>query len=285
MTHSSPHTDVPVWTKGRWKNGKLLRPVIARVLDMPENFDGALHQHPWGQLAYASRGIMKVNTPGADFIIPPERAVWLPTYTPHCVSTRYGVSFRSLYIDNPLALKLPDRTTSLNVSPLLRELILEVTHWGDDYLINEANERLLQVLVDQIESADRAPLFLKAPGDKRLLTITHRLNQTPADNTSLEEWSQRIGATSRTLNRLFKKETGMGFVEWRQRLRILYSMERIERGEKLTSIALDLGYESSSAFITVFRKHLNASPGQYLKAAKDSKGTLYTPSDTTELAE
>lgn len=232
---------------------------------MSANYKGDEHQHSYGQLAYASKGIMKLSVPETSFIIPPQRAIWLPENTPHIVSTRLGLSFRSLYIDNSFFSSLPKVTTSINVDSLLRALILKITQWPENYQLTEQVQRLLKVLIDQIQDAVQAPLFLTMPSDKRLLRITETLNKNPADNTTLEKWSETIGATSRTLNRIFLKQTNMGFVEWRQRLRILYSLDRIERDENIGNIAVDLGYKSSSAFITMFKKHLGQSPRQYFK--------------------
>jgi AraC-like DNA-binding protein len=264
--------NAPTWTHGQPATDatQLSRPVVARVSEMPQCYTVAEHQHAWGQLAYAARGIMKVEIPGASYIIPPERALWLPKETPHTVSTRFGLSFRSLYIDNQWALRLGEQATAINVNPLLRELILQVTNWPESYPQSDENFRLLNVLIDQIYSAQRAPLFLKLPSDKRLVRISARLNNDPADNTSLQQWSEFIGATPRTLNRLFQKETHMGFVEWRQRLRILFSLEKVERGENIAQVAQDLGYESGSAFISMFKKHLGVSPKKYFKQSVES---------------
>ena len=280
-------TKIVTWTQDRVQPGnnfqlgrsefvqsKLSRPVIARVSEMPENYLVEEHQHPWGQLAYASRGIMKVEVPGASFIIPPERALWLPRFTPHIVSTRYGLSFRSLYIDNKWSQSLPEETTSIDIDSLLRELILEVTKWPEDYELSDSNNSFIKVLINRIESAASAPLFLNMPNDKRLLKITSTLSKSPGDSTSLETWSKTIGATPRTLNRLFQKQTNMGFVEWRQRLRLLYSLEKIERGENIAGVASELGYESSSAFISMFKKHLGISPKKYLKREKEQDFNL-----------
>ena len=262
-------SDIPILTKGKSEFFKeeLAKPVLASVSEMAENHFFKKHQHPWGQLAYASSGIMKVSVANASFIIPPERALWIPRYTPHEISTRYGASYRSLYINNDWARFLPNSTTSINVDGLLRELILAVTHWGENYAVDSTKQRLISVLIDQIQSASTAPLFLNMPKDKRLQKISTILNSDPANSTTLEKWSETIGATPRTLNRLFQKETKMGFVEWRQRLRILYSLERIDRGEAINLIALDMGYDSASAFITMFKKHMGCSPKQYFKTA------------------
>lgn len=266
------NSDIPTWSLGAstYSSETLAKPVLARVSEMPENYHVETHQHPWGQLAYASAGIMKVSTLSASFIIPPERALWIPKFTPHTVSTRFGLSFRSLYIDNEWSKNLPEQTTPININRLLRELILRVTQWNESLPIDSTKNNLLKVLLNEIECAHKEPLFLHMPTDKRLIKITARLNNNPADNTTLEEWSHTIGATPRTLNRLFQKETQMGFVEWRQRLRILFSLERIEQGENINRIAGELGYDSGSAFITMFKKHLGQSPKQYLKETQDN---------------
>lgn len=248
--------------------------MTSRVIEMPSHHKGTEHQHPWGQLAYASQGIMRVELPGASFTIPPERALWIPKFTPHIISTRYGLSFRSLYIDNALSINLPTDTTAIVVDKLLRELILQVTRWGNDYEIDGKKERLMGFLLDQVEDAQQTPLYLNMPTDKRLLKMTSRLSRHPADNTSLEQWSSFIGATPRTINRLFNKETNMGFLQWRQRLRILYSLDKIERGDNLVDVAVELGYESSSAFITMFKKHLGTSPKRYFKESQDKPLSL-----------
>ncbi len=257
-----------VWTHGQsgFQAKSLARPVVARVSEMPENYLVEQHQHPWGQLAYCSRGIMKVEVPGASFIIPPKRALWLPKFTPHTVSTKFGLSFRSLYIDNSLSGALPEKTEALTVNNLLRELILSVAEWQEDYELTEQKQRHIEFLLDQLDQAQKAPLSLNMPGDKRLVKITNYISEHPGDNTSLQTWSETVGATPRTINRLFQKETNMGFIEWRQRLRILFSLERIEKGDKISNVALDLGYESDSAFISMFKKHMAVSPKQYFKS-------------------
>ncbi|MBV1908810.1 MAG: helix-turn-helix transcriptional regulator [Kangiellaceae bacterium] len=247
-------------------DGALHRPILARVSEMPANYLVEAHQHLWGQLVYSSRGIMKVEVPGANFIIPPERAIWVPCSTLHTVSTKFGLSFRSLYVDNLYSTRLPQVPTAINVNKLLRELILNITLWPDDYVLTQKKSRHIQFLLDQIEDAIQVPLSLTMPTDRRVLKITDFICEMPSDNTTLQQWSKSVGATPRTINRIFQKETQMGFIEWRQRLRLLYSFERIEKGDKISSLALDLGYDSSSAFITMFKKHMKVSPKQYFKS-------------------
>ena len=100
--------------------------------------------------------------------------------------------------------------------------------------------------------------------DKRLLPIIETLNQEPANKFTIEQWALKVGASSRTLNRLFNQNYGMGFSRWKQKLRILKSLELLNSNSQLVDIAFELGYESTSAFITAFKKHLGCSPKKYL---------------------
>jgi AraC-like DNA-binding protein len=109
-------------------------------------------------------------------------------------------------------------------------------------------------------------LDLPIPGDERLQRIFAGLTENPADNRTLEDWGKTVGATSRTLARLFRSETGMSFTQWRQQVRILEGLRRLAREEPVTAVALDLGYDSPSAFIAMFRKALGKTPAQYFKA-------------------
>lgn len=269
----------PQSTKAAWNTVKvakrpptLARPIQASVSEMPPMHRVSTHQHPWGQLAYASRGILKITIPNGSFIVPPQQAMWLPPGTPHEVSTRYGASFRSLYIADDWAQELPEQPQTLRVDNLLKELILTAAQWPQNYTLSATNTRLLQVLVDRIAGASRTPLYLPMPSDKRLKPIVNHLSSNPANNQTLIQWATEVGACSRTLNRLFNRETGMGFNQWRQQLRLLYSLELIENGHNITSVALDLGYDSSSAFITMFKKQLGQSPKQYVKQHQQQRG-------------
>ena len=247
------------------RTAALPRPVVASVSEMPPMHLVNRHQHPWGQLAYACRGILKITIPSGSFIVPPQQALWLPPGTPHEVSTRYGASFRSLHIINAWTKAMPDQPQTLRINNLLRELILTVARLPDNYPLDDTTRRLLQVLLDQITCADRTPLYLPMPQDKRLKVIAEQLGANPADNRTLSDWASQVGASVRTINRLFNKETTLGFTQWRQQLRLLHSLELIENNHSITSVALDLGYDSSSAFITMFKKQLGQSPKQYVK--------------------
>jgi AraC-like DNA-binding protein len=151
----------------------------------------------------------------------------------------------------------------LQVSPLLRELIVRVVAFEGPYAESGREARLVAVLLDEVAAARTAPLHLPTPRDPRLRVITERLAADPGDKRSLAVWARSAGASARTLARLFQQETGSSFAHWRQQARLLRALERLAAGDPVTTVALDLGYDSPSAFITMFRSRLGATPGRY----------------------
>ena len=126
----------------------------------------------------------------------------------------------------------------------------------------------MDVILDMIQTLDTTPLQLPVPQDERLLKITAHIIQNPASQRRLDEWGHIIGATSRTLTRLFHKETGMSFSQWRQQARLLEALRQLARDESVTSVAMNLGYDSVSAFVAMFRKNLGSTPGQYFNSSR-----------------
>jgi len=242
---------------------RVSRPVIAGVRDIPSGHEIAPAYHSRGQLVYASEGVMTVNTPLGAWVMPPQRAVWVPAWTPHWTRTASAISMRNLYLDATAAECLPRDCCVLNISPLLRELILEVTELPPLYDLEGREGRLVAVLMDRLQTVSQAPLHLPLPSDPRLLPIMKALQADPSDARSLEDWGREVGASSRTLARLFLRDTQLGFRAWRQQVRLLSALERLASGETVTSVAISCGYESPSAFVAMFRRALGDPPGKY----------------------
>ncbi|UCF01158.1 MAG: helix-turn-helix transcriptional regulator [Deltaproteobacteria bacterium] len=241
------------------------RPVVGLARDYPSGHIIPYHQHSRSQLVYASLGVMTVHTEEGIWVVPPLRAVWVPAFTEHQIHVSGRLAMRTLYIQPDILSNLPRKCFVVSVSPLLRELILYVVTLPPLYPLNGPEERIMTVILDQIQSLSIAPLDLPIPKDIRLKKIFQTLTGDPSDNRTLEEWGKTVGATSRTLTRLFRSETGMSFRQWRQQFRILEALRRLGRDESVTEVALDLGYDSPSAFIAMFRKALGQTPGQYFK--------------------
>jgi len=239
------------------------RPIVAMAKEFPAGHLIPFHQHSRSQLLYASSGVMNVETAHGIWIVPPLRAVWIPAHTRHQIKVSGHLSMRTLYIDPTFFSSPSDGCCVISVSPLLKELILHAMGQPRLYPLNGPEERLLYVILDQIQTMHTAPLELPIPEDSRLKKIYKHFCAYPGDSRTLECWGKAVGATRRTLTRLFRLETGMSFGQWRQQLRILEALRRLGLKEPVTTVAMDLGYESPSAFISMFKKALGKTPGQY----------------------
>ncbi|MCL9782123.1 helix-turn-helix transcriptional regulator [Vibrio sp. S4M6] len=246
---------------------QLFRPVEAISEEKLPNTVGIEHSHQWGQLQYATEGVLNVKAGNHSFVIPPQRAVWIPSGVVHQVNNTAPVSYRSLHIDNVLGQRIGEDVKVIQVSSFLRELIQRGCNaWQGKYPISELDTALMTLLIEEIYQAPVSPLHLPWPTDPRLQTVCQILHNNPGDNRNLVALAQSSGASVRTLNRLFIKECQLSFTAWRQKLRILTALELLQHKRSITDVALELGYESSSAFITVFKKHLHSSPKAYIRS-------------------
>jgi AraC-like DNA-binding protein len=209
---------------------------------------------------------MTVSTKQGIWVVPPLRAVWIPARTPHSVRMSGSVFMRTLYLLPGLVRTLPAGCSVINVSPLLKELILHACTFPRLKRNAAPHRRIIEILVDQLKAAPSVPLQLPHPTDSRGMRVARALMANPADPGPLQRLSSTSGASKRTIERVFLAETKMNFRQWRQQLRLFHALKLLAAGEKVTSAALDAGYSSPSAFISMFRKHLGATPGRYFKA-------------------
>lgn len=223
------------------------------------------HRHRRAQLVYASSGVITVATRSAAYVVPPQRAVWMPAGVEHRIDAHHAVAMRSLYVEPAAVGQAPLVPCVLQVTPLLRELIITMVAWGNDYARNSPQSRLMQVILDQISAQPVASLALPMPTDRRLLQIARALIAKPGDARGLDAWARDVGASKRTLNRRFREETAMSFQGWRQQCRLLRGLEMLANGDSVTRVALELGYEHTSAFIAMFRRCLGTTPLRYLQ--------------------
>lgn len=236
-----------------------------RAFDMSGGEVFTPHSHDWAQFTYSAEGVLTVVTPEGRFTAPPAMAVWIPPGLRHDIRPVGEAKFRSLYIARDRATGMPDRCSVFTVDPLLRQLILESASFPREWDEDGAEGRLMTVLLDRIRVAEPAELHLPLPADPRLKAVTDALLADPSDRRGLDEFAHTTGATSRTLARLFQKETGMSFGAWRRQRVLLEALERLADGTPVTSVALDLGYDSPSAFIAMFRRTLGDTPSRYLQ--------------------
>jgi AraC-like DNA-binding protein len=261
------------------RRGRSLAEIASVSVDLKDGHVIPEHFHPEDQLIFASKGVMTVRTKQGVWVVPPLRAVWIPAKTTHRVTMSGLVSMRTLYFLPKLGRALPKKCFVLNVSPLLRELILHACMFGKLKKEVPAQRRLIGIIVDQLQAVQSVPLQLPHPSDIRAMRVTKELFANPADQRTLEKLCKDCGASKRTVERLFIQETQMTFGRWRQQLRLLHSMQLLASGEKVTAAALDAGYNSASAFISMFRKQLGTTPSRYLQSGSERVGKENRGSD------
>ncbi len=243
-------------------------PLFFRTTDLPADSAYPWHQHAWGEFVFAYRGVMEVKLQDHHYLAPPQYGVWLPPRVAHVGLNRLEASFCSIYISPPWSDRLPLRPCALTVGPLVRALLdhlREHPRAGSDPV---AHDRLLEVLVDQLALAPPAGSYLPGSDDTLLAPVLRALEAQPGDNRSVADWARTVHTTERTLARRCQRELGMPLAEWRQRLRVVRALPRLEAGEKVEALALDLGYASASAFIAMFHRLMGMTPSECRKGVK-----------------
>jgi AraC-like DNA-binding protein len=236
------------------------RPVAAFARDLPPAHEIAWHSHPRFQLIYAVRGVMTVETKDATWLVPPQRAVWMPPATPHRLKAAGAVQLRTLYLRPQVAARMPAGCAVLEVTPLLRELILRATELPVEYDERGSAGRLMRLLLDELRSLPRLPYGLPMPKAAPLAGLCARIVESPEAASSLDELARRHGTSTRTLARHFRKHTGMSFREWRRRAQLMRALGWIAEGRPIVAVALDLGYDSASAFSAMFKREMGVPP-------------------------
>lgn len=221
------------------------------------------HQHEWGQLLHAVSGLMWVDTPSASLLVPPQRAVWLPPGLPHGIRVVSELQMRNLYLPPALAATVGESLAVLEVSPLLRELVIRRVGLAEAEPARYA-QALDQLLVLELRAAPPGGLRVPIPeaGDRRLLAVCKAVMVEPSQRVAFEQHAAEAGASTRTLARLFQAELGMGFVQWRRQVQLAHAVAERLQGVPVGRIARTLGYEPGS-FSEMFRRALGVSPSAF----------------------
>lgn len=242
---------------------RVRRPVAAMAKDFSAGYIIPEDTHTRGQLVHAVAGVMTVATAHGIWVVPPERAVWVPMGTPHSTRMSGRVAMRTLYIRAAESALLPARCCVVPVSPLLRELIVRACELPLDYDERGPAGQVMQLILRELADMRTLPLHLPTPRDARVAKICEALVRDPADVATLAQWARRVGASERNLARLFVRETGMRFAGWRAQAKLIAALERLAAGMPVLQVALDLGYASPSAFTAMFRKTIGIAPREY----------------------
>ncbi|REG49165.1 helix-turn-helix protein [Paraburkholderia sp. BL6669N2] len=229
-----------------------------------ETLDEPLGAYRRARLIHASAGVLIVRTETERWVVPPGHAVWMPAGLLHRLSAVHPVEFHSLFVMADAA-PLPPHSGAVVPDPLVTALLIAAARLPRDQPLDEPAERLVQVLLDRLPGLRTAPLGLNWPRDQRAQRIADALSANPADAAVLEDLAAAAGVTARTAARLFVKETGQTFGQWRQQLRLLVALERLGAGASVTQVALEVGYSDVSSFIAVFRDAFGDTPARYFR--------------------
>lgn len=210
---------------------------------------------------YAARGVLTVHTERGTSIVPANRVAWTPAGFTHHHRARGHTDMRIVFLPASLARLLPGHPAVFTASGLAKEVLLSLT--GSRSHDRSALARLRRVLVDELHEAPEQPLQLPEPRDDRLQAVAKVLYENPADNTSLAQLGQKIGASARTLSRLFHNELGMTFYEWRTQLRIYHALVLLAEGHDTTRVAHACGWANPSGFIAAFTNIIGTTPGRH----------------------
>ncbi|WP_248740960.1 AraC family transcriptional regulator [Pseudomonas sp. MWU12-2029] len=225
--------------------------------------DSGLHRHQRGQLLYTRQGCTRITLAQQLCLLPPSRAAWIPGGVTHRAVMQQSVDYRSIYLTPELCRKLPQQVCVIEVSPLLRSVLEPMaiadfdTDWQQGKFVH-----LLGLCLSEIREAAQQPMLLPLPRDKRLAPLLATPEKLPPELQVLE---QQIGASSRTIGRIFQRETGMSYQQWRQQWRMMRAMELLATGRNLGYCAFELGFASDSAFIAFFKSMTGSTPGTWLR--------------------
>ena len=236
------------------------RPVAVLAKTCPVGDQIPLHIHRRGQLLHAVSGIMRVETQDAAWILPPARALWLPPQLPHSVTMRSHVEMRTVYIGAAQCEALPGLPVLVEISGLLRELILALLEEPPDYAEASRGGTVARLILTELARLRDRRLHVPMPRDARALRVARALLDNCSLDIDLDRFAEQAGASRRTLARLFRAETGLGFAEWRARLRAIDGLARLSEGASVAETANAVGYASPSAFSAMIHRTLGSPP-------------------------
>lgn len=252
-------------------------PVTGVAGDYPAGMEVQEHSHECCQLLYAVQGVLEVRARSGRWVVPPTRGVWLCSGVPHSLRMRGAVQVRSLFVDAQAAQGLPVADCVIEVSPLLRELISEVARWpaaphrGQD---ETRNRLVVELLLQELRQPPVVPFHLPWPQDARMAAVCRALAEEGqavgqggerAENlaATAADWAARLAMGEKTFHRHFLQATGLSFGRWRQRARLLSSMQALLAGRPIVQVALEAGYESHSAYSLAFRRQFGMPPSAF----------------------
>ncbi|KAF2328209.1 AraC family transcriptional regulator [Flavobacterium daemonense] len=222
------------------------------------------HSHPRAQLIYATRGVMHVVVGNNIWVVNPLQGLWLPSGVEHQVTFQKDVNYYSVFIDPSATEGLPTDSFSFDIPMFLKQLVFKIITFGTEGNLTDSQLRIIAVFLDELSQIVPSATFLPTTNNERLQKVVDLLLNDVASKHNIDYYAELSFMSSRTLSRLFIKELGMNFSDWRARLKLIEAIKRLGEKQSIKEIALDLGYETASAFIFMFKKHLGKTPSNYI---------------------
>lgn len=238
-------------------------PVLVKTIDMPKGYIDALHQHTWHQIIFPIKGLLQTQTEHYQHLVPHTSALFVPAGVQHESIALSNTIFVGIYLNPEFGATYEPQVRTIALTPFLNELLQEIRRQCEGETSHEEVLHLLAVLHDQILKSNVQTFQLLLPQDRRLKLIFEQLTDEPALSCSLKEWGEKIGASERTLSRLFAKEFNTSFLLWRQQIRLIYSLSLLDEELSIQSIADQVGYQNDSSYIKAFKAYFDVTPQQF----------------------
>ncbi|HHX8440785.1 TPA: AraC family transcriptional regulator [Vibrio diabolicus] len=238
-------------------------PVLVKTIDMPKGYIDALHQHTWHQIIFPIKGLLQTQTEHYQHLVPHTSALFVPAGVQHESIALSNTIFVGIYLNPAFGAMYEPQVRTIALTPFLNELLQEIRRQCENEASHEEVLHLLAVLHDQILKSNVQTFQLLLPQDRRLKLIFEQLTDEPASSCSLKEWGEKIGASERTLSRLFAKEFNSSFLLWRQQIRLIYSLSLLDESLPIQAIADLVGYQNDSSYIKAFKAYFDMTPQQF----------------------
>ena len=243
------------------------RPIVAVGNDYPNGHHHPPHHHRRAQLLFAEHGTMLVRTAHGAWMVPPSQGIWIPAGVPHAITMLGPVATRSVYLD-PCRAPNPSHCRVVGIAPLLRQLLIAAVDLPAEYDTDSRAGQIMSLLISEIDAAPELPLSLPLPTNGKLALRCRRFIEQPTMRDTIDTWSRDLAMSRRRFTRDFRHQTGLSFAAWQRRACLLSALPRLSRGDRVTTIAFDLGYASPAAFTAMFRHAMGMAPSK----ARQSQG-------------
>lgn len=238
--------------------------IVPLASDYPSDMAVPPHRHSRSQLLHAFTGIIAVTTEEGRWMVPPGHALWVPAGMEHSVMPHGRVSMRSIYV-SPGAVALPPGCRVVAVTELMRGLIVEAVKLPRHYEPGSRAALIMALVAAELPLLPEKPLGLALPADRRLAALCRDFLADPSPHVTIDQWAASLAMSRRAFTRLFRRETGLSLAAWRRQASLFAALPRLSGGEPVTSVALDLGYDSVAAFTTMFKRVLGQPPSRYFR--------------------